>query len=72
MQNNNETGMDILRRTFRFFPACAFLVVLCLQSCRRDAALERALAFAGDNRRELEGVLLHYKDDSLNRPPPVS
>ncbi|WP_348768766.1 hypothetical protein [uncultured Bacteroides sp.] len=52
--------MDILRRTFRFFPACAFLVVLCLQSCRRDAALERALAFAGDNRRELEGVLLHY------------
>ena len=67
MQNNNETGMDILRRTFRFFPACAFLVVLCLQSCRRDAALERALAFAGDNRRELEGVLLHYKDDSLKQ-----
>ena len=59
--------MDILRRTFRFFPACAFLVVLCLQSCRRDAALERALAFAGDNRRELEGVLLHYKDDSLKQ-----
>ncbi|WP_289148300.1 transglutaminase domain-containing protein [uncultured Bacteroides sp.] len=58
--------MDI-RRTFRFFPACAFLVVLCLQSCRRDAALERALAFAGDNRRELEGVLLHYKDDSLKQ-----
>ncbi|MDE6215118.1 transglutaminase domain-containing protein [Bacteroides sp.] len=52
-------------RIFRCFPVWGCLLALCFLSCRRDAALERALTFAGDNRQELEHVLLHYKDDSL-------
>lgn len=52
-------------RIFRCFPVWGCLIALFFLSCRRDAALERALTFAGDNRQEMERVLLHYKDDSL-------
>lgn len=50
---------------FRCFPVWGCLLALSFLSCRRDATLERALTFAGENRQELEQVLLHYKDDSL-------
>ena len=45
---------------------CLVLTAL-LASCAKpeDRALEEALAFAGDNRPELEKVLAHYEGDSL-------
>ncbi len=52
-------------KIFRCFPLCGCLMLLLFPSCRRDVALERALALAGENRQELEHVLWHYKDDSL-------
>lgn len=52
-------------RIFRCFPVCGCLLALSFLSCHRDAALERALTFADENRQELERVLLHYKNDSL-------
>lgn len=52
-------------KIFRCFSLCGCLMLLLFPSCRRDVALERALALAGENRQELEHVLWHYKDDSL-------
>lgn len=46
-----------------------FLILLCMttgfaSSCR-ESALDRSLAQAGNNRKELEAVLHHYRNDSL-------
>ena len=41
------------------------LFLMSLFSCSVPDRLEIALQFAGDNRPELEKVLVHYKDDSL-------
>ncbi|MEG0464783.1 transglutaminase domain-containing protein [Bacteroides sp.] len=43
------------------------LGIMLLSACRSsvDDRLENALDFAGDNRAELEKVLVHYKNDSL-------
>lgn len=40
-----------------------FIVLFCMLSCGRNAALRYALKSAGDNRAELEKVLRHYKDE---------
>lgn len=37
-------------------------LLLAVSSCRNDRRLEAALEFAGDNRGELEKVLVHYRD----------
>ena len=39
--------------------------MLLLCACRHNERLERALEFAGENRAELEKVLVHYKDSGL-------
>lgn len=54
-------------KTTGHFPVHICLFFLLFLSCRQDTALERALSLAGDNRQELERVLLHYKDDSLKQ-----
>ena len=36
------------------------LLLLCMFSCKRQTRLEEALSLAGENRSELEKVLLHY------------
>ena len=39
--------------------------ILLLCACAHNERLERALEFAGENRAELEKVLVHYKDSGL-------
>lgn len=40
----------------------SLLLLLLLVSCQQNSRLSDALEFAGDNRKELEKVLVHYKD----------
>ena len=40
-------------------------MTLCFTSCVKNERLEHALIQAGDNRAELDSVLLHYKNDDL-------
>ena len=45
-----------------------FTALLLLSACR-DRKLESALSLSGDNRKELENVLAHYKGDELKYKP---
>ena len=43
-----------------------FILAIFIHSCKnKDSELEAALQFAGNNRRELEKVLLHYENEPL-------
>lgn len=55
-----------MKNNLYFFILCFFVSIL-LESCVSDneRRLEETLVFAGENRTELEKVLLHYQDDSL-------
>lgn len=59
--------MKIQYNIYPYFTVCVCLIFFFFPSCRQETALERALRLAGDNRQELERVLLHYKDDSLKQ-----
>ena len=54
--------MNMISNLYLFLFLCVYL-----GSCASDKerCLEETLIFAGDNRTELEKVLLHYRDDSL-------
>jgi len=43
---------------------CLCIIICCITSCTENKLTE-ALDFAGDNRGELEKVLMHYKNDPL-------
>lgn len=53
-----------MKTAFYLFLSILFFICV-LGACRQDTALEQALVFAGDNRHELEQVLMHYQGDSL-------
>lgn len=46
-----------------FFILC--ILISCSKPHQKRISLEQALSFAGENRIELEKVLIHYKNDSL-------